>query len=71
MIEQMVASLAERLKQNGADPEGWERLVRSYAVLGRKDDARRALIDGRKALAGDGPALARIDALAKSLGIEG
>jgi len=71
MIEQMVASLAERLQKNGADPEGWERLVRSYAVLGRRDEALRALGEGRRALAGDAAGLARIEALAKSLGIEG
>jgi len=44
MIGQMVAGLAERLKANPEDPEGWVRLVRSYAVLGdapRRDAALR------------------------------
>ena len=71
MIEQMVASLAERLKSNGNDAEGWERLIRSYAVLGRREDARQALQDGRRALVGDPAGLQRIDAMAKSLQIEG
>ncbi len=71
MIEQMVATLAERLKKNGADPEGWERLVQSYAVLGRRDDALGALKDGRRALSGDAAGLARMEALAKRLGLEG
>jgi len=71
MIEQMVATLAERLKKDGADPEGWERLVQSYAVLGRRDDALGALKDGRRALSGDAAGLARMEALAKRLGLEG
>ena len=67
----MVATLAERLKKDGADPEGWERLVQSYAVLGRRDDALGALKDGRRALSGDAAGLARMEALAKRLGLEG
>ncbi|WP_296544873.1 c-type cytochrome biogenesis protein CcmI [Phenylobacterium sp.] len=39
MIGQMVAGLAKRLEDNPDDPDGWVRLVRSYAVLG--DAARR------------------------------
>ncbi|MFO0438247.1 MAG: c-type cytochrome biogenesis protein CcmI [Phenylobacterium sp.] len=39
MINQMVAGLAQRLQSNPDDPEGWVRLVRSYAVLG--DGPRR------------------------------
>ena len=40
MIETMVASLDEKLRQNPRDLEGWTRLVRSYHVLGRADAAR-------------------------------
>jgi cytochrome c-type biogenesis protein CcmH len=50
MIEAMVASLDEKLKANPNDPEGWKRLVRSYVVLGRADEARNALARGRQAL---------------------
>lgn len=50
MIEQMVASLDERLKQNPRDLDGWTRLVRSYQVLGRSDEARDALKRGTAAL---------------------
>jgi len=46
MIETMVASLDDRLKQNPRDLEGWTRLVRSYQVLGRTDSARDALKRG-------------------------
>ena len=35
MIEGMVERLAERLKGEPDDVEGWLRLIRSYAVLGR------------------------------------
>lgn len=38
-IEAMVNGLADRLKKNPDDPDGWIRLVRAYAVLG--DPARR------------------------------
>jgi cytochrome c-type biogenesis protein CcmH len=34
MIKGMVAGLAKRLAANPDDPDGWVRLVRSYAVLG-------------------------------------
>ena len=42
MIRGMVNSLAERLKDNPNDLQGWERLARSYTVLGEKDLAKKA-----------------------------
>lgn len=68
-IDEMVNGLAERLKQNGADGEGWQRLVRSYVVLGRRDEALKALANGRNALSGDGEALSNLNALAQTLGL--
>ena len=53
MIEGMVASLDQKLRDNPADPEGWTRLVRSYLVLGRTDDARDAVARGLAALGAD------------------
>jgi cytochrome c-type biogenesis protein CcmH len=50
MIETMVAGLDEKLRENPNDPEGWMRLVRSYLVLGKKDDARTAFNRGLSAL---------------------
>jgi cytochrome c-type biogenesis protein CcmH len=41
-IVEMVGRLAAKLKQNPEDPEGWVMLARSYAVLGRFDDASQA-----------------------------
>jgi cytochrome c-type biogenesis protein CcmH len=43
MIEGMVAGLDQKLRANPNDPDGWMRLVRSYVVLGRKDEAQAAL----------------------------
>jgi cytochrome c-type biogenesis protein CcmH len=69
MITGMVARLADRLKNDGSDVDGWLRLVRSYSVLGEPDKARAAVADARRALADDPDKLRRIDELAKSLGI--
>jgi cytochrome c-type biogenesis protein CcmH len=49
MIEAMVGGLAERLKREPDDADGWIRLIRSYVVLGRADEAAAA---ARAALAG-------------------
>lgn len=43
MIETMVAGLDEKLQQNPKDEEGWMKLMRSYVVLGKADQARDAL----------------------------
>lgn len=59
MIEGMVASLDEKLRQNPDDAEGWTRLVRSYVVLGRTDAARDAVKRGVAAL-GPGSEQARL-----------
>ena len=53
MVAGMVARLAERLKKDGSDVEGWLRLVRSYRVLGQSDKVQAAIADARRALAGD------------------
>lgn len=69
MIDQMVAGLADRLKTNGDDLEGWLKLIRALKVLKRDAEATTALSDARKQFAGNGEALEAIDGLAKSLGI--
>jgi cytochrome c-type biogenesis protein CcmH len=70
-IRGMVEGLASRLAQNGQDLEGWLRLVRSYTVLHEPGKARSALVDAKRSLAGDPSAIARIEALARELGLEG
>ncbi len=71
MIRGMVAQLADRLKQNGNDVEGWQRLLRAYMVLGERDKAHVAATDARRALANEPDKLRRIDDTIKSLGLEG
>lgn len=70
MVRGMVARLADRLKQNGDDLEGWLRLVRAYMVMGDRDKAREAVTSAREALAGDAEKLRRVNDVAKSLGLE-
>lgn len=67
MIEGMVASLDERLRQNPQDLEGWMRLVRSYVVLQRVGDAREALRRGVDALEGEDRG--RLSDFAASVGV--
>jgi cytochrome c-type biogenesis protein CcmH len=70
MIRGMVAGLESRLHDNGADVDGWLRLVRAYAVLGNRDKAKNAAADARRALADHPEEIKRIDDLVKGLGIE-
>ena len=70
VIQQMVDNLAAKLKANGSDLDGWQRLLRSWTVLGDPAKAEAALLDARKALVGDANALNEINAFAKSLGLK-
>lgn len=70
MVRGMVQRLADRLKQNGDDLDGWLRLMRAYMVMGDRDKAREAAAGARAALAGDADKLRRINDVAKSLGLE-
>jgi cytochrome c-type biogenesis protein CcmH len=69
MIEGMVASLAARLDADPSDAAGWARLVRSYMVLDRKDEARAALTKAQQAFAGDPEKLSVVEAEARTLGL--
>jgi cytochrome c-type biogenesis protein CcmH len=69
VIEDMVAGLDQRLRDNGRDLEGWQRLIRAYSVLGRRDDALAALERARAAMAGEAPSLEALGTLARSLGL--
>jgi cytochrome c-type biogenesis protein CcmH len=71
MIRGMVAKLADRLKTDGSDLAGWERLLRAYIVLGERDKAQTAAADARKALASDPDKLRQLDAVIKDLKVEG
>ena len=67
MIRSMVERLAARLRENGADPEGWVRLTRSYKVLGDRARMDAAIADARRALAGDATQLAAFEDGLKNL----
>lgn len=70
MIIGMVEGLAERLKKDGGDFEGWLRLVRAYTVLGERDKARLAASDARRTVERDADKLRRLEELVKELGLE-
>lgn len=69
MIQVMVERLDERLRENPQDAEGWQRLVRSYLVLDRREDARDALARGVAALGADTDAARGLTAFAAGLGL--
>jgi cytochrome c-type biogenesis protein CcmH len=71
MIRGMVARLADRLKQDGTDVEGWLRLIRAYMVLDDKEQAKAAANDARRALQGEPDKLRRLDEVIQGLRLEG
>jgi cytochrome c-type biogenesis protein CcmH len=66
MIRGMVANLAAKLKASPDDPEGWVRLVRSYAVLGDAAARDQALTDAKARYRGRADMLQQLDAAAKT-----
>jgi cytochrome c-type biogenesis protein CcmH len=66
MVLGMVERLSERLHREGGDPEAWVRLVRSYGVLQRPEDARAAELDARRVFASEPEKLSQLDELLKS-----
>ena len=69
MIEGMVASLAEKLKNDPKNFDGWMRIIRSYSVLGQKDKATEALKLGLIAFPAEGEQGKQLLALAGELGL--
>lgn len=70
MIEGMVSSLAAKLKEDPANLEGWQRIIRSYAVLGETAKAEGALREGLAAFPREGDGGRQLLALAAELGID-
>lgn len=68
-VRGMVEALDRRLAAKGGSVDDWMRLVRSYSVLGERDHAVRAADRARMALAANAEAVARIDGLARELGL--
>lgn len=48
MIESMVAGLSDKLKEDPSDTTQWKRLIRAYTVLGKKDEALKAITEASK-----------------------
>lgn len=71
MVQGMVTRLADRLRQDSSDIEGWLRLLRAYMVLGDRDKAKSAADDARRALAHEPDKLRRLNELATGLGLDG
>lgn len=65
-ISAMVERLAQRLKANPDDPDGWVRLVRAYAVLGESDKRDAALATARARYARRADILQALDAASKA-----
>jgi cytochrome c-type biogenesis protein CcmH len=70
MVRGMVERLANRLKQNADDVEGWQRLLRAYVVLNERDKAQAAVGEARRAFASDPGKLRQIEDTIKSLGLQ-
>lgn len=70
MIEGMVASLAEKLREEPKNIEGWLRLVRSYAVLNQPQKAGAALKDALAVFPADSAEARQLLALSAELGVK-
>jgi cytochrome c-type biogenesis protein CcmH len=69
MVRAMVDGLANRLRQNPRDAEGWIRLMRSRMVLGDSNAARDALRSGLAAFQDDRATQQRLRTAANELGV--
>ncbi len=73
-VEDMVERLAQRLKTNPEDPEGWLMLGRSYAAMNRIPAAREALLEAYQRRPDDPTtlvALAEVEAALKGNDLSG
>lgn len=69
MVRGMVDRLANRLKTNPKDANGWMRLMRARMVLGETDAAAAALRSGLAAFKGDAAVEAQLNKAADDLGV--
>jgi cytochrome c-type biogenesis protein CcmH len=69
MIGRMIAKATDAVISNPKDVAAWSRLVTGQKALGKSDDAEASLKRAREALTSDAPAIAELNALAKSLGL--
>lgn len=71
MIETMVAGLAARIEKDGGSAEDWGKLMKSYRVLGRDEDARNAYEKAKAGLAPKPDELKALNRIAADLGMAG
>jgi cytochrome c-type biogenesis protein CcmH len=69
MIQGMVDRLASRLEENPQDAQGWQRLIRSYSVLGEGEKATQALTDGLAAFEGNDAVRQQLKMAAQQQGV--
>ena len=69
MIEGMVAGLADRLATQGGPVTDWARLITSYGVMGRTEDARAILAEARDVFGASQDALDVLDEAATAAGL--
>ena len=69
MVRGMVEGLANRLRQNPRDADGWIRLMRSRMVLNDRAKAREALSSGLAAFQDDAATQRRLRTAAEELGV--
>ncbi|MDC9701048.1 MAG: c-type cytochrome biogenesis protein CcmI [Alphaproteobacteria bacterium] len=69
-VEGMVSRLALRLDEYGKDLAGWMKLIHSYVVLDRRDEASAALRRARRHFSAQESSLARLSKLAEDTGLE-
>ena len=67
MIEGMVANLAEKLENDPKNEAGWRRLIRSYGVLGKSEEAQQAIDKARLALPDNAEFQKHLDQAEKSV----
>lgn len=69
LINNMVSNLAARLEEEPENIEGWVRLIRSYGVLGRTEDAAAALNKAKAVPGWSEEETARLDVLSAEMGL--
>lgn len=69
MIHGMVDKLANELKQNPRDVDGWVRLMRARAVLGQNTEALSAYQTAKSTFARNPSQLATIESSARAIGV--
>ncbi|MDB5669786.1 MAG: repeat-containing protein [Alphaproteobacteria bacterium] len=71
MVQAMVQRLADKLKTNPKDADGWIRMMRSQMVLNQPKLAGEAMRSGMAAFAGDAATQGRLKSAGAELGVPG